>query len=129
MIDYRAWDQEQKIMLYHVQQAYDWQSGGITDSQDNIVDYEEDSFGTFLDDRRYVVQQATGVYDIDCKMIYEGDFVVLNTRIIYTVRFGKVTTASGYAQGFYLTSNTDGTPHQFADQMKIVGNLCEGRVH
>ena len=64
MIDYRAWDQEQKTMLYHVQNAYDWLNCGVKDSQGEEVEYEEDCFGSFIDNPRYIVQQATGICEI-----------------------------------------------------------------
>lgn len=126
IIDYRAWDQEQKIMLYHVQNAYDWLSCGVEDSQGEEAEYEEDCFGSFIDNPRYIVQQATGVCDVKHHMIYERDYVVLNTNIIFIVKYGKVNTKSGFVPGFHLASTEDGTICQFLEQIRIVGNQYEG---
>ena len=74
-IKFRAWDNENGIYLYDVQDAYDTLSGHVKyDDGENAV-YDEECFGGFLDNERYDVEQFTGLTDAQDDEIYENDLV------------------------------------------------------
>jgi len=70
MIKFRAWDKRIEAYLYNVQNAYDTLSGFVKYDDGEDADYDEDCFGDFLVNERYVVEQFIGFDDI-----YEGDIL------------------------------------------------------
>lgn len=58
-IKFRAWDKETECYLYGIQDAYDTLSGHVKYDDGENACYDEDCFGGFLDNDRYVVEQFT----------------------------------------------------------------------
>jgi hypothetical protein len=80
---FRAWDKEEHLMIYDIQSTYDCQGPTLLDGSD-YDNCDETCFGDFFNDKRYVVEQFTGVLDSEGTMIYEHDvieFELLNGRL------------------------------------------------
>ncbi|MEA0993633.1 YopX family protein [Lactiplantibacillus plantarum] len=119
MIKFRAWDNENETYLYDVQKAYDMFGGTVKYVDGADANYEECCFGDFLSNRRYDVEQFTGLTDETGKDIYEGD-ILENRKYRSIVKFasGKfLADLIETIQTFDLIGETHGS--------KVIGNVHE----
>lgn len=89
--------------------------GGICFIMD---DGENDVIQLAEDQDNYVIQQCTGLYDKNGKLIYEGDIVKDKFGSLYKVEYENVIT------GFYPFNNYDIAINGYFDEdIEVIGNI------
>ncbi|WP_369526494.1 YopX family protein [Lacticaseibacillus paracasei] len=126
-IKFRAWDKVHECYLYDVQGAYDTLSGHVKYGDGENACYDEDCFGNFLDNDRYVVEQFTGIHDKNGREIYEGDVLDIGLRN----QDGKPVIApvsyATYAAGYVLDNGGNGIWQRLTEDCEVIGNIFEDK--
>ena len=115
---FRAWDKENKKMLFNVQYIYDSKC---------------DSFGDMLDNQDYIITQFTGLKDEEGTKIFEGDIVKHDNGKNYEVKFGFYVNEVNCEYTVECYGWHIGKDNEFEDfeqihnsnKIKVIGNIFE----
>ena len=124
MIKFRAWDKRSGIYLYDVQDAYDTLSGFVKYDDGTYADYDVGCFGDFIDNRRYDVEQFTGLTDVNGKPIYEGDIIKSNYKYAQP-KVSQIIIENGnsYILGEDLATGNEMLVSDHISEIKVIGNV------
>lgn len=120
---FRIWDTEKKELIYDAENAYDYMrpcSGG------KII--EADCFGDVLANKRYIVEQCTGLKDKKGRLIYEGDIVKRIAKYDEEESFVLLQVVWNNKNGRYITTDKKYdtfTFSMFYYSYEVVGNIHE----
>lgn len=121
---FRIWDTEKKELIYNAENVYDYMRpcpGG------KII--EADCFGDVLANKRYIVEQCTGLKDKNGRLIYENDIVKITGDVMTLPIFYEESKAfvKWDEDGFFLHFESGETERLFQEcwDYEVVGNLHE----
>ena len=119
-IKFRAWDKDERKMIYEVEKTYDDTCRG--------KGVYEACFGDVLESDRYEVMQFTGLHDGKFKEVYEGDIVTVLPRFKGRTYTGPIVFKGGafVAEGFYFPHHDDPTDvWEAGEYVEVIGNIYE----
>ena len=113
-IKFRAWDKQEKKMVYDVERTYDgYPVNGVS------------SFGAILDCPNFFdVMQFTGLKDKNGKEIYEGDILLLPSGKSGKVFWEKFMAGFAVSLSRFFPELIDADT---ANDSEIVGNIYENK--
>lgn len=120
---FRVWDTEKKELIYDAENAYDYMRpspGG------KII--EADCFGDVLANKRYIVEQCTGLKDKNGRLIYEGDIVNRIAKYDEDESTVLLQVEWNNKNGRYITADkkhNTWTFSMFYYSYEVVGNIHE----
>ena len=118
MIKFRAWDKKTKC--YWDVEHINFVSGNIVCDMGWADKAETQRWNALLKQGEYILEQSTGLFDMNGVEIFEGDIVKYNTDDL-----GVIST---YLGGFIVESyKHDYFEHigEVVGEMKIIGNIHE----
>lgn len=123
-IKFRAWDKVNEMYFYNVQEAYDMLSGFVKYDNGEDADYNEDCFGSFLSNKRYDVEQFTGLKDVNGKDIYENDIIKSNYKYAQP-KISQIIMEDGnsYIAGEDLATGNEMLVSDHVDEIEVIGNI------
>jgi YopX protein. len=129
-IKFRAWDKEEKEMIYDVQNTYDYTCNGSGAMEPSFKDVLEDK-------DRYEVMQFVNLCDFDGKELYTCDISIDEKGRIFVVYRGEGGFCMCLAKEFNWAVSNGVSPTQFKglsdmncgggvfDKPRIIGNIYE----
>lgn len=129
-IKFRAWDKEEKEMIYDVQNTYDFTCNGSGAMEPSFKDVLEDK-------DRYEVMQFVNLCDFGNKELYTGDISQDQKGEVFVVYCGEGGFCICLAKEWNWAMLNDVSPTQFRglsdmncggwflDKHRIIGNIYE----
>jgi uncharacterized phage protein (TIGR01671 family) len=129
-LKFRAWDKQEKKYWHDIQTAYDCNYPVVCFGQ-FIQEPMEDENGIYTEERRFEVEQFTGLQDKNGKEIYEND--ITNKGIVKWFDAIHYDGGGAVHPGFYLTDKNGlllseielSYPDGFYNDIEVLGNIHE----
>lgn len=121
---FRIWDTEKKELIYDAEKAYDYMRpcSGV-----KIIG--ADCFGDVLENKRYIVEQCTGLKDKNRNLIYENDIIKITGDILpvdptyMDCLFKAIWTDVGFC--LETLNGKDGLDFCECWKYEVIGNIHE----
>ena len=116
-IEFRAWDVENKIMVYDNENDTYGYWDGCQDSDLGMINH-------LLNRKEYIFMQYTGLKDKNGKKIFEGDII----DISYDEAIIKNAVIEYHGASFYACTNSDMWELDNYFDIEAIGNIYENNL-